>query len=114
MTKPIYTDRHDFERHCADEIIDAIKAGESVRCEGYTIDAADYAHYLSERDDYTPMLMDLVLEGRGDEFQEWAERQLEAYADRHAGARADYLEAYASGALAAERAEYDRDCMEER
>jgi hypothetical protein len=55
--------------------------------------------------------MALLLKGEGVAYQQWMERQLEAYADRHAGSRADHLEACASGELASDRAEYLRDSI---
>jgi hypothetical protein len=110
LSKPIYTGRHDFERHCADEIMAAVLAGHELACDGYSADVADFARVASERPDFALMLHGLVT---GDLtpglFQAYAIECLQAYADRCKGSRADYLE---SGA--ADHAEYLRDTMGDR
>lgn len=97
--------RDELEARCAEEITAAILAGKAIQCEGYRADIEDAAYAAATGEGFAAMWLGFLT---GDIapglFHAYALRALDDYATRHAGARADYIEASAS-----DEAEYYRN-----
>lgn len=86
--------RDDLEQQAREEIAEAITADKSLACEGYDVDAEDFAYHCATKlPDFGSVLAAVI---GGDlalpEVQKYLSKALDGYASFHATARADYLE----------------------
>lgn len=92
--------RDDLEQQAREEIAEAITADKSLACEGYEVDAEDFAYHCATKlPDFGSVLAAVI---GGDltmaEVQTYLTKALDSYASFHATARADYLERDAADA----------------
>lgn len=80
-----------FVDECRREVMEAAVAGDPLRCNGYVLDTDDFGIFVSERQEFAEKAHAFTV-GKlsADDYRKWHSEQLEAYADRHAIARAEW------------------------